>query len=68
MYRDNTLIPSEAIRLLDIARGRETTAVLEVRIGAVEKLLDSAQELGNYSEIGLLRADLRESRARLEAQ
>lgn len=60
--------PLEAIRLLDIARGRETTAVLEVRIGAVEKLLDSAQELGNYSEIGLLRADLRESRARLEAQ
>jgi len=60
--------PLESIRLLDIARGHETKAVLEARIRAVEALLVGAEELGNYSEIGLLQADLRTSRAQLTAQ
>jgi alkyl sulfatase BDS1-like metallo-beta-lactamase superfamily hydrolase len=59
--------PLEAIRLLDIASGSETRNVLEVRIQAVLKLLTSARAgLSNYSEIGLLEADLRASRAKLE--
>jgi len=62
--------PLEAIRLLDIAKGLETRAVLDARIRAVERLLQQARDgLGNYSEIGLLEADLRTSRetlARLE--
>jgi glyoxylase-like metal-dependent hydrolase (beta-lactamase superfamily II) len=58
--------PLEALRLLDIAKGRETKAVLEARVEAVEKLLDEARNgLGNYSEIGLLEADLRGARERL---
>ncbi len=58
--------PLEAIRLLDIAEGRETRAVLEARVRAVERLLKQAREgLGNYSEIGLLEADLRASRENL---
>ena len=58
--------PLEAVRLLDIAKGRETDAVLRARIEAVEKLLAGAKSgLGNYSEIGLLEADLRASRAKL---
>lgn len=60
--------PLEAIRLLDIAAGHASRAVLEARIAAVERLLRGAREgLGNYSEIGLLEADLRATRARLEA-
>jgi alkyl sulfatase BDS1-like metallo-beta-lactamase superfamily hydrolase len=59
--------PLEAIRLLDIAKGQETRAVLRARIDAVERLLEGAKSgLGNYSEIGLLEADLRETRALLE--
>lgn len=59
--------PLEAIRLLDVASGNETKAVLKARIQAVEKLLSDARTgLGNYSEIGLLEADLRASRALLE--
>lgn len=58
--------PLEALRLVDVAKGRETKAVLEVRIAAVEKLLEGAKSgLGNYSEIGLLEADLRGARAGL---
>jgi len=58
--------PLEAIRLLDIAKGNETKAVLEARIEAVEKLIEEARAgLANYSEIGLLEADLRASRALL---
>lgn len=58
--------PLEAVRLLDVAKGRETAAVLRARIEAVEKLLAGAKSgLGNYSEIGLLEADLRASRAKL---
>lgn len=58
----------EALRLLDIARGRETKAVWDARIDAVERLLAEAKSgLGNYSEIGLLQADLRRSRAGLDA-
>jgi len=61
--------PLEAIRLLDIAAGHETRAVLEVRIAAVERLLaQSKAGLANYSEIGLLEADLRETRALLAKQ
>ncbi|MBJ18320.1 MAG: MBL fold metallo-hydrolase [bacterium] len=56
----------EAIRLLDIAAGHETRAVLEARIQAVEKLISASKSgLANYSEIGLLEADLRASRALL---
>ncbi len=59
--------PLEAIRLLDVASGNETKAVLKARIQAVEKLLSDARVgLRNYSEIGLLEADLRASRALLE--
>ncbi len=58
--------PLEAIRLLDIAKGRETDFVLRTRIEAVEKLLATAKSgLGNYSEIGLLEADLQASRGKL---
>ncbi|MCR9092685.1 MAG: MBL fold metallo-hydrolase [bacterium] len=60
--------PLEAIRLLDVAAGNESRCVLETRIEAVERLLVGAREgLGNYSEIGLLEADLRASRSKLEA-
>ncbi len=59
--------PLEAIRLLDIASGNETKAVLAARIEAVEALLAQAKAgLSNYSEIGLLQADLRESRKLLD--
>ena len=55
-------------RLLDVANGSANRAVLEARIDAVGKLLEGARSgLGNYSEIGLLEADLRTSRERLEA-
>lgn len=58
--------PLEALRLLDIAKGSETEAVLRVRIDAVEELLAAAKSgLGNYSEIGLLGADLRVSQEKL---
>ena len=60
--------PLEAIRLLDVAAGNESRSVLEIRIEAVERLLTEAREgLGNYSEIGLLQADLRASRKKLAA-
>ncbi len=60
--------PLEAIRLLDVAAGNESRRVLEIRIEAVERLVTTAREgLGNYSEIGLLEADLRASRAKLAA-
>ena len=59
--------PLEAIRLLDIAKGRETDFVLRTRIEALEKLVAGAKiGLGNYSEIGLLEADLRAAKAKLE--
>lgn len=58
--------PLEALRLLDVAKGQETKAVLEARVEAVEKLLAQAKRgFGNYSEIGLLNADLRESQGAL---
>ena len=58
--------PLEAIRLLDVAAGSPSRRVLETRIEAVERLLEGARTgLGNYSEIGLLEADLRASRDRL---
>ena len=58
--------PLEAIRLLDVATGMESQSVWKVRIQAVEALLKQAREgLGNYSEIGLLEADLREATAAL---
>ncbi|MBK7950899.1 MAG: MBL fold metallo-hydrolase [Deltaproteobacteria bacterium] len=56
----------EALRLLDVAKGRETKAVLEARIEAVGKLLAGAKSgYGNYSEIGLLNADLGAAKAML---
>jgi alkyl sulfatase BDS1-like metallo-beta-lactamase superfamily hydrolase len=59
--------PLEALRLLDIATGNETKAVLTTRIEVVEKLVEEAKAgLANYSEIGLLEADLKASRALLE--
>lgn len=61
--------PLEALRLLDVAKGRETKAVLEARIESVEKLLAEAKAgLGNYSEIGLLEADLRAARGMLDGR
>ena len=58
--------PLEAIRLLDVAAGRETESVLRTRIEAVEMLLAKAQAgLRNYSEIGLLKHDLETSQRRL---
>ena len=59
--------PLEAIRLLDVASGSETPDVLKARIAAVELLLARAKAgAANYSEIGLLNGDLRDSRARLD--
>ena len=59
--------PLEALRLLDIAAGNETPAVLRARIQALESLLAAAKAgLANYSEIGLLEADLRASRQLLD--
>jgi len=56
----------EALRLLDVAAAEPTPAVLKARIAAVEMLLAEAKAgLGNYSEIGLLEAELRASRAGL---
>ena len=61
--------PLEAIRLLDVAKGQETRAVLKARIEAVEKLLAGAKSgFGNYSEIGLLDADLAAAREKLGAK
>lgn len=55
--------PLEALRLLDVAAGRPSRRVLEARIEVVERLLEGARAgHGNYSEIGLLEADLRASR------
>ena len=60
--------PLEALRLLDIARGHETRTVFKLRIAVVEQLLEGARNgLGNYSEIGLLEADLRAAQAGLAA-
>lgn len=57
----------EAVRLLDVAAAAPTRAVHAARIAAVERLLAEARAgHGNYSEIGLLEADLRASRAALE--
>ena len=59
--------PLEALRLLDVAKGNETQDVVKARIDAVEKLLEGAKAgLSNYSEIGLLEADLRETRRLLK--
>jgi len=61
--------PLEAIRLLDIAKGRETEFVLSTRIDALEKLVAGAKSgLGNYSEIGLLEADLGAAKAKLAGE
>ena len=58
--------PLEALRLLDVAAGGENEAVLRTRIDIVEALLASAKAgLNNYSEVGLLRADLRASKKTL---
>ncbi len=57
--------PLHALRLLDLARGRETPPVLEARAAALELLLERAAALNNYSEIGLLRSDLRRTREAL---
>jgi alkyl sulfatase BDS1-like metallo-beta-lactamase superfamily hydrolase len=56
----------EALRLLDVAAGNENEAVLRVRIEVVEALLAAARAgLNNYSEVGLLEADLGASRRAL---
>ena len=53
--------------MLDVAKGRETESVLRARIEVVEQLLEEARDtLDNYSEVGLLEADLRETREKLE--
>jgi alkyl sulfatase BDS1-like metallo-beta-lactamase superfamily hydrolase len=60
--------PLEALRLLDVAAGVASEAVLRTRIDVVESLLASARAgLNNYSEVGLLAADLRTSRSALKA-
>ena len=59
--------PLEALRLLDIAAGNETQDVLRARIEALESLRTAAKAgLANYSEIGLLEADLRATRQLLD--
>jgi len=58
--------PLEALRLLDVAGGAETKSVLEARIEVLEVLLERARKgARNYSEIGLLEADSRATRAKL---
>jgi alkyl sulfatase BDS1-like metallo-beta-lactamase superfamily hydrolase len=60
--------PLEALRLLDIADGHETESVLRLRMAVVESLLAEARAgLANYSEIGLLEADLRASQTALQS-
>jgi alkyl sulfatase BDS1-like metallo-beta-lactamase superfamily hydrolase len=60
--------PLEALRLLDIAAGQETKAVLEVRLQVIGRLVSDAKGgLANYSEIGLLEADRRATQERLDA-
>lgn len=58
--------PLEALRLLDIASGAKSEAVLRTRLEALEILLAEARGgLNNYSEVGFLRADMRATRAKL---
>jgi alkyl sulfatase BDS1-like metallo-beta-lactamase superfamily hydrolase len=60
--------PLEALRLLDIAGVAPTKRVLETRAAVLEQLVRAAREgLNNYTEVGLLEADLRGTRERLEA-
>lgn len=58
--------PLEALRLLDIAAVAPTTNVLETRATVLEQLIREAREgANNYTEVGLLGADLRATRERL---
>jgi alkyl sulfatase BDS1-like metallo-beta-lactamase superfamily hydrolase len=60
--------PLHALRLLDLAAGAETPLVLQTRLAALQRLLEQAQPQNNYSEIGLLQADVRATRAKLDAR
>ena len=53
--------PLHALRLLDLAADSPTRLVLDTRIAVLERLLDQARPLDNYSEIGLLQAELRKA-------
>ncbi|MBA6413678.1 MBL fold metallo-hydrolase [Parahaliea sp. F7430] len=55
-----------ALRLLDILRDSETEEVLTLRLAVLDGLLEQAQALRNYSEIGLLRHDRQQSAERLK--
>jgi len=58
--------PLEALRLLDVAANSATKDVLETRAAVLEELVqDARQGLNNYTEVGLLQADLNETRAKL---
>jgi alkyl sulfatase BDS1-like metallo-beta-lactamase superfamily hydrolase len=57
--------PLPALRLLDLVAGTETPLVLEKRLTALELLLDQARPANNYSEIGLLEADMRRTKLAL---
>ena len=58
----------EALRLLDVAAGAATRDVLTTRASVLERLAKQARDgLNNFTEVGLLEADLRATRERLEA-
>ena len=49
--------PVHALRLLDMTRESPTESSLKLRLQVLDVLLEKAQALRNYSEIGLLRDD-----------
>ena len=58
--------PLQALRLLDVAGAAPSRKSLKTRAAVLEHLAREAREgLNNYSEVGLLEADLRETRAKL---
>jgi len=58
--------PLHALRLLDVAAAAEDGAVLRLRIEVLEQLrAEAAAGANNYSEVGLIDAELRETRAKL---
>ncbi|GAB3315200.1 MBL fold metallo-hydrolase [Haliea atlantica] len=59
--------PVQALRLLDMTQGSPTVDSLALRIRVLDTLLEQAQALRNYSEIGLLKDDRQRTASRLEA-
>lgn len=60
--------PVHALRLLDMTRESPTERSLKLRLRVLDVLLEKAQALRNYSEIGLLEDDRRQTSEQLECQ